>query len=603
MSTRLVERNKTRTTRPDPRDYFDWTTPNLEVYARRTNPHVAHQISPSTLQLAQALGVAQQGLAAYQQYKGVKNKYDYEEGYLDRQQGKAVETEDKTAAYIRGWEEMNGESLAIEFEKEATNLTDSLKDKDPGTFEQAYGELYQNFLNQLGTDNETRGFLKRFNEVDRKVRLTYNQYQQAYQKQLTYEEVNGIFNDDITLKVTQLLGVSSFSDFYNNPEEYLKYAQSAEVLKNAIAPEFRKYLTQAFEKYGNLLTKPEISELFLNNAATLAEMYDMPELIEYAFLKDEVGIAVFDNEALKNRVQAAYQNALNGRTRKLNQVHQEMNRINKEYTTRKQNELTYRIALLQPNQQEEAKQILSEILTDDVLMADSGTSVFAKSLEDILEGNGHPENSDTEVYDYIQHRILIEGLTEKDLLQYKTVLSRKDYEDFWNDLQAQARRHQARREALGLTAADAYKKRKTDVINAIKSDAEAVDNLQLAYTQGAAITPSLINRLHVKVAELEREKGYISEEDMETKIIKPFQEEIAIIKQGIQEAVEQEEQTKGKKNKKQQPSQTKSEQQQETIPIPKGLPEGTKAERDPITGEIIYILPSGKQVRKKVKNK
>lgn len=583
----MVERAKRKVTRPDSRDYFDWTTPNLDVVAHPTDPIVT-PVSPETLQLAQALGVAIQGIGAYKQYKDIKNVYDYKEGYQARQKGEArpMKEEKKTAAYIRGWEEMNGEALAIEFEKEATNLTNDLREKDPITFKEAYAELFQKYVHQLGTDNETKGFLSRFNEIDYKVQTTYNKYQQAYQKQLKYEKLNSIFNDDLTLNITQILGVPSLTDFYNDPLEYLKYAQNPEAFKEQIAPQLREYLTKAFEKYGDTLTKQEISALFLENVAGLAKKYDMPDLLEYAYLKDKHNISVYDNAELKQIVDSSYAAAQSGFNTKLKQINAELKRQNEEYVNRKQNEITFRIALLQPNDQEKAKEILTEILTDDRLMADPSTRTLANSLEEILEGSGHPVNSDTILYDQIQHKLLTETLKERDLLKAKYSLSREDYEGFWNELKEQARRIQSRNEALGLTTAKLYAKRRQDVINAIKSDAEAVDTLMLSYTQGTAISPSLINRLHLRMAELEAEKGWISEEDMEEKIIKPFQEEIAIIKQQLQEAIVEEEETqkKGKKAKKN----TNNEK------VPPGYIKTNRV--DPKTGKPVYQKPDGTYV-------
>lgn len=595
MSERLVERDKRRTTRPDSRDYFDWTTPNLDVVANPTDPIVT-PVSSETAQLAQALGVAIQGLESYKRYKDVKNKYDYQEGYQARQKGGAKPTkeEKRTNAYLRGWEEMNGEALAIEFEKEATNLTSDLKDKDPITFKDAYAELFQKYVNQLGTDNETRGFLSRFNEIDYKIQTTYNEHQQAYQKQLKYEKLNGIFYDDLVLNITQLLEVGSLSEFANDPFAYQKYAEDPEAFKEKIAPKLREYLDKAFEKYEDTLalTKREISALFLENVASLAKKYAIPDLLAYAYLKDKRNISIYDNAELKQFVDASYAAAQNNFSTKLRQINSEINRRKEEYVTRSHNEYTAKIMLLQPNNQEEARKLLDEILADDLLMGDSKTPVLINSLEEILEGSGHPVNSKPEVYDEIQQKLLTESLTKDDLLKFKYSLSQKDYEGFWSDLQEQTRREKARREALGMTAAEAYKRRKNSVIRIIENQLNAIDNLSIAWAIGKGRAAELTNHLHYDIYLAEQEKGFLSPEELD-KIIDVYRKEAALYQAETEEAIERKKQEQEQGNKKKKKSKDKKKQE-DSIEVPPGY---IKTDRvDPITKQPVYLKPDGTYV-------
>lgn len=609
MSERILERRKTTRKQVDPRDTFDWTTPNLEVVARPIDPFITPP-SPETVQLASALGVVLQAAKSYDSYKQQKNKVDYDEGQDVRRRGEQLPIDGRSAAFIRGFEELDGRYKAIDYKQKAAEFFEEHKNDDPDTFKAEWSKFTTDYMNnELGTDNTIRGFSPAALEVEDSYMSAYSNYQIQITKEQTYSKINGVFRDDITTEVGKLIGIGSLEEL-NDPDKYLKYYQGKDIFKNATGEKFREYLSAKMEEYQTVfnLSKSEVSALFYSNIKEIADRYDMPELLDYAFKKDKDGIAVVDNPGLKEDIYNTLASAESGQARRLEGFNKALTAQRDNYIKTRQNELSYQIMLLQPTDVQKAADILKEITSDEVLMSDPGTKAFANDLEKILEGNGHPQASNSDAYTYLSLKLSGESLSAKELVENRFNLSWTDYKSLLNDLNTQEERKRNRATKLGDVGAKEYSKWKTAIMNNIISGAKSVDTLQLGSATGKAITPTITNELFLVIWGLESKyDGIIPPDVMQREVIDYFNNKIAINKPASTKPQPQYGYSMGpapgtakvwksdsKPAPKQQQQPTKKETPKQESKVPKGYKDTGNI--DPKTGKKVYQRPDGAYV-------
>ncbi len=321
----------------DIREFFGYTTPNLDVVARPTDPYVQPGLSSGAQNLINALGAVQTGLQGYAQYKGIKNTEDYEAGAIARAKGSPFsEVEKKSAATIKGWEELDGRITAsTSYRNELAEYLELHKNDDPETFQKGLKEIAVKYL--TGTDNYIKGFVDKGLAVDESVLASYQDYQnRKFVEELEVKvtgEMGNTIEEKLKAALSNTLGieVADIREFIKSPQAFADYVESKDAFEKTIATALRSTLSEMQATYKDLgYNKLQVSEMFLDAVSTMAILNGIPELLSYAFEKDAQGNVSVAKTKLGDKVLNAIRQAENTRDSFLNAMNESAAKKQKE---------------------------------------------------------------------------------------------------------------------------------------------------------------------------------------------------------------------------------------------------------------------------------
>ena len=279
----------------DPRVSFDVTTHSLDVFARTTDPMVFDgNAGGKARRLAEALGVVNDSLPLIGQALETGYKREYGAGALSALKGE--EKPSKGLARIIGYENLKGEATAQkEYKAEVTQFfNDNHQVLSPEEFEQGLVEISQKYV-EGASRHFLEGFLPVAVDIEQKVFENYTKYQQesvyndtvSFISQKAYDDTVDIVN---TFLEQYFEGVSL--DNLNERLDVYYMLENGDY-GQVIAPLIRQSLTDAQNKAELMgLSKKEVSKLYLENIGKMAVKYGLPELLEFAYVKDESGISI-----------------------------------------------------------------------------------------------------------------------------------------------------------------------------------------------------------------------------------------------------------------------------------------------------------------------
>lgn len=435
---KYANRELTQRKQVDPRDTFDYTTPNLDIVARPVDAYTDPG-DQGLNRLISSLSAFNEGLSAFIDIKSDMNRKDEEAGALARMRGEAKPS-DKGWAFIKGYEELDGKIAAQEdFKNKAIEYFEAHKNDNPEDFKKGWDELTKQFVQPGTSKYYLKGFSERALQVEESVMTSYTQYQQQILQDKLYTNLRKDFRDTVETETFKLLNISNWDNLLTNADKYTEFVNSKEVFKNAIAPNMRKALSEKIKKAKELgLSTSEISKLYFETVAGLATTYGMPELLHYAFLEDESKIAVIDT-SLKEKVISAMNSAEIRQDEIIRGLRNAKLKQNEELKQRTTNEFYLAIAKLTPGDVKGAAELLSKLEDPKILelLEPSHMNSMATKLTDIIEGKAIAEHSDREVFDNLWSKLFIKGtLTYKEVLDHSNYLSEADIKYFANELQA-----------------------------------------------------------------------------------------------------------------------------------------------------------------------
>lgn len=468
MSERIVERQTQGRRLSDPRDTFDWSTPNLNVYARPTDPYVAPKVSSGTAQLAQALGLLQNSTIQYGQYKEKKNKEDYSEGQVSRAKGETKQ-EDATAAFIRGWEQLDGELQSQDFERKSAEFFEQHRDEDYETFQKNYNAFSKEYIAKLPTDDTIKGFIPKALEVEDRLLGTHHKYQQEKISQEKLTKVTSVMNTDIDNWIISTLGIKSMDEILTNDEAYLKFYANKEQFKQQFQEKCKEYLATAREKYKAFFNDKEVGSILYSLLKSKAQYYDMPELMAAMDNpSNKEGMSEKDALGVQDEVYQILERSSVDQSKRLSIIQAKTERQVDEYVNKRANYYYSSVALLDDNDIEGAKQLLLELNKDEVFLANGRWNEIYTSINKILESTGFPKESDEAVYYALDEKRWKRTLNYNDLVKNRESLSKSDYEGFRSFLEKERRQKE---EDAEQRAAEARREARADARQA-RSDAK-----------------------------------------------------------------------------------------------------------------------------------
>ena len=279
----------------DPRVSFDVTTPALDVFARTTDPMVFDGNARGRAQrLAEALGVVNASLPLVGQALEAGYKREYSEGTLSALKGE--ERPSEGLARIIGYETLKGEFTAQkEYKAEVLQFyNDNHQVLSPEEFEQGLVEISKKYI-EGASKHFLEGFLPVAVDIEQKVFENYTKYQQESVYNDTISFISQKAYDDTVDIVNTFLEQYFEGVNLDNLRERLDvyYMLENGDYGQVIAPLIRQSLTDAQNKAELMgLSKKEVSRIYLENIGRMAVEYGLPELLEFAYVKDESGISI-----------------------------------------------------------------------------------------------------------------------------------------------------------------------------------------------------------------------------------------------------------------------------------------------------------------------
>lgn len=431
--TRPTNLSLTQRNRLDQRLTFDSTTPNLKTAARPVNPVERKDVSSKSLQLANALGIASEGITQTMGLMEQNARLDVQEGMFLAQKGEDKPT--KGESLIEGYETMEGELHARRFEQEAQQFyAENYNKLNPKEFNEGLKALSQKYLEDAPSDFYLKGFLPAATQAEEKLLGNYNlDMAQEFQKE-SLNMTSELIADEIYKNIEGSLGVS-LDTLPENPMEYIQ--ASLTIGDSGLDKVLRESLTNIQEKAKGLnLSKQAVSTLFVEQIGQIAVESGMPELLDFTAIEDASKIRLETNPGLmadiknyRNKAEANRDSILVAQDRKIKEENDKERQI-------KLNRLTTSIgnaALIEdPKERLDLALELETLILEDELFASLPNSQFKlyhDRIMDIKEGiNSFRNETVAPTYINLRQKARAGELSDTELMENISDLTQSDYE-------------------------------------------------------------------------------------------------------------------------------------------------------------------------------
>lgn len=441
---RETQINKTKLDTITPKDTYDITTPSLEVFAKRTDPHVdAGSPNKGNVEaLTKFAGSINQGLASYMDYKKYKNKEDEELGAFEKMRGtKREDIVNKSEAFIRGYEQLEGKLDAVQnLNRDAAMFLEENRGLTAEEFSQKFGEQIINKYVNGKSNNYLRGL---FPEALNLEKTTLEKHAQGIIADMVNKRdtaVNTEMNTDVVRISQDMLGLPDLDVLRTDYVSRKAFNDTSAQRKGVIAPKLREYLDTNMAKWMQLgLTKQQAYERFFENVAQVSITYGMPELMGYAYEVSKVtGYKEVNNEKIREGVMKAESQAMTQA-----RTFQSALKAAKEDKDKEKEETTvnqYLMRLTDIKDVSEAMAIKNELNNPEMmkLLPPDKFSTILAHVQNVIEAGGKfPAASNNAVLSGLQTKLLRGTLTQDDIVASYSSLSKQDRTYLINEYQQQ----------------------------------------------------------------------------------------------------------------------------------------------------------------------
>jgi len=281
----------------DERDTFDFTTPNLEVSARTTDPYV--QPYSNLQQLVSVLSEINPTLRSIGQIGQVYNDKRKEQGEFSRIKGEETPAKSKGWAFIQGYEELDGKIKGgLDYKLEVQDYINRNGNLAPEEFANGLHAIAAKYT-QGATDNFLRGFTDSALQIENDAKEAYQQAQFKKVQQDVIDKVSIDLTLDTEKTVQNLLKssfkVGSLDDIVNNPA-LLKKMGTDKTFKDKVSTELRTILSTTQQRVKDLgatgLKNDDVTQKYLEIVGNMAVKYGMPELLDFTDKNDGSGFII-----------------------------------------------------------------------------------------------------------------------------------------------------------------------------------------------------------------------------------------------------------------------------------------------------------------------
>jgi hypothetical protein len=254
---------------------FDFSTPNLKVQANPVDAHV-RQAGPSGSARA-LLAAFATGKEAYGEWKANKDEKDFEAGGLAQATGEEQDTS-RSAAWITGYESMNGQAAVADLEDSLTKYHNENWQADEQTYAAGREQVLAGFL-----EGKSKAYLKNFVPQALKIEEAFaSKYQEAQRNQLL---------NDMRTKAGKATR-AQLNAILTNPE---LVAESPKILRQHLSEQQKN-----MKVYG--MSRTQVSKDFIDAVGMRARLEGRPDLLAFATEPDESGMVLADNPELAENI-------------------------------------------------------------------------------------------------------------------------------------------------------------------------------------------------------------------------------------------------------------------------------------------------------------
>ena len=287
----------------DPREFYEYTTPRLQSFARALDVYsspggVPHVYRSGDIEAAKStIDNIISGISSWAALKKIEAKEQKEAGQQAAMRGDPI-PEGASDAFIAGHEELKGSAAASELEAILAQHYDAAKDLDPREFAESRKKIIREFTAGR-SPHFLRGLLPKALVLEAKYSGQYEQYQREKLKETGLSYLVSSFSNDFDM-------VSENSQL--SPEE--KQAQARKLMTS--------YQVIGNSMYG--LSKTEITEALIHAFGQRAVETGNPGLLGIFGLPDDDGVRPVDNVGLGRLVFSYRRSAESEYNRRVNEA-------------------------------------------------------------------------------------------------------------------------------------------------------------------------------------------------------------------------------------------------------------------------------------------
>lgn len=282
-------------------DTFDYSAKDVRVSASEVNGYFER--NPKTNDLVKALGLLPEVAKTAEEVLNYQNQKQSEAGIAARQSGD-MNVEEKSKAYLKGWDKVEGQARSVEFKLASEIFLEQNKDKTPSEFKAGYDALIQSYTKGKSTEYLGEFFPNAIN-TQAQVEASIQKYNLAKVKE---NEIATLFlpviqaeTENAVLNVFREEGISinSLAELKNNPKLASLYLSKQAIIDKKSGIAMRKILDNKqglFKEQGLFSNREELSTAYMQ----LAENLNIETGINFSgFIneKDSAGIKI-SNTAL-----------------------------------------------------------------------------------------------------------------------------------------------------------------------------------------------------------------------------------------------------------------------------------------------------------------
>ena len=295
---------------PDPRETYDTTTPNLEVYGKRIDPFITPSTNKGNIDalVSFAKDFNRTG-ELYLAYKKSQEGDEEAEGMASRARGEELNS-NKSTAFIRGYEKLQGKIDGVsKLNAEAIDFFEKNKDLPADEFEKKFSDIVMNKYVDGRSTNYLKGFLP---EALATLEHTTKQHV-TYIRDMTNENLFRNINDTISVDIQREIQTTfglTIPEIMFDYDKRLMLDNNREMLNNVFPSQIRQLVSNKLNELKEMnISRRDAGFAIAKTIANLSEKWGLPELIKYTEIPDELGQTVINNPKLQEYLTSSIQRA------------------------------------------------------------------------------------------------------------------------------------------------------------------------------------------------------------------------------------------------------------------------------------------------------
>lgn len=423
--------------------------PKLTPQARPVDPYGVSGVSQGTQDLLVALDAVNKGAAALGKAGTMWAEEQGKKGARARAGG--VERDDsKSNAFIAGYETMDGKYKAIEYKTALADYVTKNKHLTPDEFKAGLDALQKDHIGRLAHDGQLDSFIPDALQAEEGAWAEFQKEKRIEVEQEVVAKGQTLLQNDNSTATREgfaILGMTGIDDL-TTAANLKKLQDNSAGVWQVWGRKMRDVLTKNQAEGAGVMPKQDWTERMYESTAADAIRYGAPELMAWAYEKDQSGVAAVNTadragNSYAQKVAAVIKQAEANRYTLLQRYENDEKEAKKEKSALESNDMLDRIMAASGD-----PAALMLIRNEFAGKKDwqTGDKRAINSLLDALETSAdHPRWSDDGATLALHEKELRGSLTTEDVKAQRTQLTRGDYELWLGKVVAEKRRKETER--------------------------------------------------------------------------------------------------------------------------------------------------------------